>query len=80
MGEKPGVVEMSFESIGDFLRMGGYAGYVWSAYGITVVVLVTNVVQAWLMKRKVLMSQKRVIEREHARAENARVEQVQGEI
>lgn len=71
---------MSFDSFGDFLRMGGYAQYVWSAYGITVVVLVTNVVQALLMKRRVLTSQKRVIEREQARAENARVEQVQGEI
>jgi heme exporter protein CcmD len=26
----------------DFLNMGGYAGYVWSAYGLTALVLVLN--------------------------------------
>ncbi|NRB68125.1 MAG: heme exporter protein CcmD [Vibrio sp.] len=26
---------MHFESLSDFFAMGGYAGYVWSAFGIT---------------------------------------------
>ncbi|WP_038177010.1 heme exporter protein CcmD [Vibrio pacinii] len=26
---------MYFESLSDFIAMGGYAGYVWSAFGIT---------------------------------------------
>ncbi|WP_261815584.1 heme exporter protein CcmD [Vibrio gallicus] len=26
---------MHFDSFSDFLAMGGYAGYVWSAFGIT---------------------------------------------
>jgi heme exporter protein CcmD len=26
----------------EFLKMGGYAGYVWSAYGLTALVLVLN--------------------------------------
>ncbi|MGL6258009.1 heme exporter protein CcmD [Vibrio sp. WXL103] len=26
---------MHFESLGDFLAMGGYSSYVWSAFGIT---------------------------------------------
>jgi heme exporter protein D len=26
----------------DFLHMGGYAGYVWTAYGLTTLVLVLN--------------------------------------
>ena len=26
----------------EFLRMGGYAGYVWSAYGLTALVLLWN--------------------------------------
>jgi len=30
----------------EFLHMGGYATYVWSAYGVTFVVLVYNVVAA----------------------------------
>lgn len=33
----------------DFFAMGGYAAYVWSAYGITLVVLV---VSAWTARRK----------------------------
>ncbi len=27
-------------SLSDFLQMGGYAGYVWSSFGLTVLVLV----------------------------------------
>ena len=30
--------------MGEFLNMGGYGNYVWSAYGIALVVLVSNVV------------------------------------
>ena len=33
-------------NLSDFLHMGGYAGYVWSAFGIATVVLVANVVVA----------------------------------
>ena len=31
-------------SIGEFFHMGGYAFYVWSAYGVTLVVLLLNVI------------------------------------
>ena len=31
-------------SLAEFLNMGGYAAYVWSSYGIAVVVLVANLV------------------------------------
>lgn len=34
---------LSFTTIQDFLQMGGYAAYVWSAYGITLIVLIVNV-------------------------------------
>ena len=30
----------------EFLEMGGYAGYVWSSFGLTLLVLVANVVMA----------------------------------
>lgn len=33
----------------EFLDMGGYARYVWTAYGITLVVIVLN---AWLARRR----------------------------
>ncbi|MGB5305771.1 MAG: heme exporter protein CcmD [Gammaproteobacteria bacterium] len=36
----------------EFLHMGGYAGYVWSSYGIALVVLVINVLlPAWQRKK-----------------------------
>lgn len=31
----------------EFLLMGGYAAYVWSAYGITLIVLVANIWAAY---------------------------------
>jgi heme exporter protein D len=34
---------MNWGSLGNFLAMGGYAGYVWSAYGVTVVLIVVEV-------------------------------------
>jgi heme exporter protein D len=36
----------------DFLHMGGYAGYVWSAYGIALVVLLWNLVVPVLNQRE----------------------------
>jgi heme exporter protein CcmD len=44
----------------EFLRMGGYAGYVWTAYGLTALVLVWN---WWAARRseaeQVLSAQRR---------------------
>ena len=37
-----------------FLDMGGYALYVWSAYGLVLVVLVANVAGPWLRQRRLL--------------------------
>jgi heme exporter protein D len=36
----------------DFLAMGGYAAYVWSAYGFAAVVLVALLVQSWRSARR----------------------------
>ena len=36
-------------SITEFLQMGGYAGFVWSAYLVAIVVLVVNL---WLPNRR----------------------------
>jgi heme exporter protein D len=32
--------------VSDFLNMGGYAAYVWPSYGLTLVVIVLNIVWA----------------------------------
>ena len=31
----------------DFLAMGGYAPYVWPAYGLTLLVLTLNILATW---------------------------------
>lgn len=36
----------------DFLAMGGYAAYVWPAYGFALLVLVALVVQSWRSARR----------------------------
>ena len=36
----------------EFIDMGGYGAYVWSSYGIALVVLAANVIVPWLEARK----------------------------
>ena len=38
----------------EFLQMGGYAAYVWSAYGVTLIVLVLNVWAAYRRHNEML--------------------------
>ena len=45
---------MQFDSIGDFFNMGGYAFYVWLAYGVTFSSLAVLVFQSARKKNKVL--------------------------
>jgi heme exporter protein D len=40
-----------------FFAMGGYAFYVWTAYGITVLVLVANIIIPVVQRRQFLRSQ-----------------------
>ncbi len=39
---------MSWGSAGDFFAMGGYASYVWGAYGVTAVAIAAEL---WLLAR-----------------------------
>jgi heme exporter protein CcmD len=43
----------------EFLEMGGDAAYVWSAYGITLAVLIINV---WLVRTKRRLALRRALE------------------
>ncbi|RJX73810.1 heme exporter protein CcmD [Vibrio sinensis] len=47
---------MHFESFSDFLAMGGYAGYVWAAFGITFGVMIGILVIS-LRQGKTLMNE-----------------------
>lgn len=42
------------EALEQFLHMGGYAAYVWSAYAITLVVLALNAARAQFAERREL--------------------------
>ena len=55
---------MKFDSLADFLAMGGHGLYVWLAYGIALVILVLNVVLPWRMNRQFFSEQARRLRRE----------------
>jgi heme exporter protein D len=55
---------MSFSSFADFIAMGKHGLYVWSAYGISLLLLATNVVLPLLAKRRYLHEQARRLRRE----------------
>jgi len=45
---------MRFTSISAFLSMGGYAEYVWSAYGVTIAVMIVMTLLALVKSRRTL--------------------------
>ena len=58
---------MSFDSFAEFLAMGGHGLYVWTAYAITLVVFLGNLVQPFMGRRSFFRTQKQVLRREEAR-------------
>lgn len=44
----------------EFLKMGGYAAYVWSSYGIVAVVLLLNGISSWRRYQSLLLRLKRL--------------------
>lgn len=53
---------MSFDSIRDFLAMGGHGLYVWLAYGSAVIVVIANVLSVRFARRR-FFRQARALER-----------------
>lgn len=39
-------------SASDFFQMGGYAFYVWTSYGLALIVLLANLLSAWKRHRE----------------------------
>ncbi len=58
-------MSFQFDSMADFLAMSGHGVYVWTAYGITVLVLVVLAFRPLLKQRRFLS-----IQREQNRAQN----------
>ena len=48
----------------EFLHMGGYAAYVWSAYGISLVVLILNIILPIRREKVLLHSIRKRLQRE----------------
>lgn len=57
-------------SLTEFLHMGGYAFYVWTSYGLALVVLVVNVVVPIRQRKKLLADFARKARRERKSREN----------
>ncbi|QHF02733.1 heme exporter protein CcmD [Pseudomonas asturiensis] len=55
---------MSFESLADFLAMGRHGLFVWSAYGLCLLVLLVNVALPVLARRRYLQQVARRVRRE----------------
>lgn len=58
---------MSFASFSEFLAMGTHGPYVWSAYGISLVILALNVVLPILARRRYLQDEARRLRREKSK-------------
>jgi heme exporter protein D len=58
MGESDarGETTMNFASFSEFLAMGGYAFYVWTSYGLTLVVLLANIIIPVWQRKQLLRS------------------------
>jgi heme exporter protein D len=57
---------MAFESLAEFLAMGKHGPYVWSAYGITFVVVMANIIVPVVRKKGLITDIKRKAKREQA--------------
>ncbi|MFB8828491.1 heme exporter protein CcmD [Azotobacter sp. CWF10] len=58
---------MSFSSFAEFAAMGNHGLYVWSAYGISLAVLVINVAGPLLARRRYLQEEARRLRREESK-------------
>jgi len=61
----------------EFFHMGGYAFFVWTSYGLTLIVVVANIVSPIMQRKKVISRIKRAIKREAI--ERANIEQANSE-
>lgn len=55
---------MYFESVEAFLQMGKHGPYVWSAYGISLLLITTEVVRAWRQQQQAKQHALRLMRRE----------------
>jgi heme exporter protein D len=69
---------MAFDSLSAFLAMGGHGPYVWSAWGLTALLLVGVVVHARAERRALLRDLRRRARRERRRSASTPVSHQEG--
>jgi heme exporter protein D len=55
---------MYFDSFQEFLAMGGYAGYVWSAFGMTFGAMLILILMGLHRRKQILQDVKKRVERQ----------------
>ncbi|MGA9423211.1 MAG: heme exporter protein CcmD [Rhodanobacteraceae bacterium] len=55
----------------DFLAMGGYGGYVWSAYAVFLVVLLIDALAPWVSRRRILAELRGRLTRQLSRSKHS---------
>lgn len=55
----------------EFFHMGGYAFFVWTSYGVTLIVVVANIVAPVMQRKKIISRIKRAIKREQIELANS---------
>jgi heme exporter protein D len=70
---------MSFNSFAEFLQMGEHGVFVWSCYGITLVVLLVNILRPLQLKRAILRARRRALVQENARQGHREINQTHGQ-
>ena len=58
---------MSFNSVAEFIAMGGHGLYVWLCYGVVLVVLALNLILPAARRRQILREQAQRLRREESR-------------
>jgi heme exporter protein D len=58
---------VNFSSFADFIAMGNHGVYVWTSYGISLAVLILNVVLPVLARRRYLQDEARRLRREESK-------------
>jgi heme exporter protein D len=64
---------MYFESLSDFIAMGGHAKYVWSSYLIALFIFILNLVLPVMARQRFFNNQSRRLRRETS-ARNVKIE------
>lgn len=62
---------MAFDTFAEFIAMGGHGPYVWSAWGVTALLLLATVWHARAEQRQLLKSLQRRVRRENSSRGNA---------